>query len=337
MPKKFSGTGKDDSFFEKIPNLKNAFGFEEKTAPQKDRFFSRILKLFSQTSSPSLRGRVEEMLPKIDTIHNKLKKIKKEASSENELSDEIKAFIDLILEPLIDQGMELKGKRGTKDPLNQVKVVDLYQIWVERAEFWVESYHKESQEGFCRVVNEHIWKDFSLKVERDLKIIEDYIEHAVGALLISDLDKKQMKISIRESVAEHVLLLANLKRLPKEITFRELDEWNRSIDAGRQLHFEASLALIDKEIEMARPHTSLDEHQHLLDLIGMINSIEEQMLILKHRIGFLDPAEEEMESVQQKARFLAEEVHRLSLDLRLPPQIVDRLENLEATLKEIID
>ena len=338
MPKKFSEK-KEDSFFEKIPNLKAAFGLEEKEEVRLlDRVVLRIRKIFSfsDESSPSLKGRVEEMLPKINTIYYRLIGIKESVSSNHGNLDELKAFIDLILEPLIEQGLTLKEQRESTDPFHQVKILDLYQIWIEKAESWIASYQSNSREAFCRLVNEYIWKNFASKVEKDLKIIEDYIEHAVQALLLSDGEKKTIKVSILRSISHHVMGLANLKKLPKEITFKELEEWNRRIDSERQHHFEMVLALIDRQVDEAKPYPLIDEHQHLLDVITLINSIEEQTVVLKHRSDLFDSEPHELESIQQKARVLLQEAHKLSLDLRLSQAIVERLENIQTTLDELV-
>lgn len=338
MPKKYSEKGKDNSFFEKIPNLKAAFGIEAKEKTHLiDRFIDRIRKIFSfnASSSPSLKGRVEEMLPKINTIYNRLVSIRETVETNHDNQDELKAFMDLILEPLIEQGVILQEKRESTDPFHQVKIVDLTQIWMERAEHWIGSYQTRSRDSFCRLVNEYVWKDFSSKVERDLKIIDDYIAHAVQELLVSETEKQATKLSIIHSVSDHVTGLANLKRLPKEITFKELEEWNRSIDSERQHHFEACLSLIDLQIDEARPHPSIDEHQHLLDVISLINSIEEQTIVLKNRACSVESNSKEESLMREKAGLLAHEAHRLSLDLRLPQQIVERLEDILSMLGDL--
>lgn len=333
MPKKIS---KKDSFFEKIPNLKDALGFEEKkTTHLIDRIVLRIRKMFSyDDGAPSLKGRVEEIFPKIDSVHTKLIAIKNNVQRPSH--DELRAFIDLILEPIIEQGLALKEQRKALDPFHQVKVLDLYQVWLEKAEFWIGSYQIDSEQSFCRRVNEYIWKDFSLKVERDLKIIEDYIEHAIQSLLISESDKKQMKVSIMRSVSQHIVALASLKRLPKDVAFKDLEEWNRSIDTERQHYFEESLSIIDGHIDEAKPHPTVDEHQHLLDVIALINSIDEQTVTLKHQFHLIDDNPDEKGLIKQKAEILAQEAHRLSLDLRLSQSIVERIEGIQTMLGEIL-
>lgn len=338
MAKKFSEKGDAGSIFQKIPNLKTTLGFEQKQPDRfVDRIYHRIRKIFSfldKGASP-LKGRVEEMHSKIAGVKAKLKEIKETTLQEGGSVEEMNAFVDLILHPLIEEGKRLQEMKDHTDPFHQVKILDLYQMWMDKGEFWIIAFRTHSKTAFFRLVNEHIWKDLSAKVERDLKILQDYGEHAVQSLLVSEKDKMVLKNQIDQAVSTHIVSLSSLKRLPKEVTFKDLEAWNRKIDSERLQHFEEGLSLIDSLIEQFKPYSGMDEHQHLLDVIEIINSVEEQTLRLKQKAKRTGKKSQDWQSIQAKAELLAKEAHSISLDLRLSPTLLERLEDIEEVLSDI--
>ncbi|CRX39505.1 hypothetical protein [Estrella lausannensis] len=339
MAKKFSEKGDTGAFFEKIPNLKTTLGIEDKPPDRLvGRIYHRIRRLFSffEKGPSPLKGRVEEMHSKIAGVKNRLKEIRESALAEGASAEEMQAFVDMILHPLIEEGKRLQEMRDLTDPFHQVKVLDLYQIWMDKSEFWIIAFRTHARGSFFRLVNEHIWKDLAAKVERDLKILQDYAEHAVQSLLVSEKDKMVLKNQIDQAVSAHIVSLASLKRLPKEITFKDLEAWNRKIDSQRLQHFEEGLSLIDSMIEQFKPHAAQEEYQHLLDVIEVINSIEEQTLRLKQKAKRTGVDSDEWQIIRDKAALLGREAHSISLDLRLSQPLVERLEDIDEMLASIL-
>jgi hypothetical protein len=165
------------------------------------------------------------------------------------------------------------------------------------------------------------------RIDRDVQVIKDYQGHQLVSLAISAEERQQLAKELKEKVRPYLEQLKVLKQRPAVITLDGLGQWKSQIDELRQVYFEKALHQIDALLEREAPlRYSEEANEHLYDAIHETTYLEREAHELMQEVqdgDLSDPAQREMLSDHLVA--LAEEVHHLTLDLRLGCDLIERL------------
>lgn len=303
-----------------------------------ERFKERMLAVFTyfvQDTAP-LKGRVEEILPKVQETVGALHKVNEHIIKTCEKNPKIKPFQTIIIQPLIDRAQKI-NKRWQNNAMHlRVKAFDETKQWSEESEYWIDFYWNKSIDDLLSSLKENLQKDALKRVDRDIKIIQDYEQQTFEKLNVGASDKQHLKDLLEELLLKPIASLGALKHLKEELSLEEIDLWNKELDEKRQKLFNETLAIIDAVVHDYKPEFAIEEdHHHLIDVIERINILENRLRLLQEAMS-KNKDSNAQESLKEFVLIIQNEIHSLSLDLRLPQSLFERLEKAEATLKEIL-
>lgn len=304
-----------------------------------DRFVERIKSsfLFFQAKPETdiqLIGRIQDLKKRIFDVLSQLKSIKNKIK--NDFDPELSKFIEAIIEFLLKdiERIEKSSERQTSVS-QQAHSFQKYAEWLEKAKFWVTlcSQTKDKKNIQIAVVEHNINEVLDM-IERDLQIIHDYMEHMIDNLSIDEKEKKLIFQTLETRLNPYIKSLKALKIKPSNIDLKGIIPWKAQVDKRREKYFDGALHAIDKIITDINPLSTSDEsHDHLVDILSQIAYLEEEVPRIYQEIiesGTIDEIRRGV--IRLTLNTLQEEVHQLNLDLRLTPELIDRLQTISDNL-----
>lgn len=303
-----------------------------------ERFKERMLAVFTyfiQDTAP-LKGRVEEIIPKVQETLEALHKVDEHILKTCEKNPKVKPFQSIIIQPLIDRARKI-NKRWQNNAMHlRVKAFDETKQWMEESEYWIDFYWNKSIDELLSSLRESMQKEALKRVDRDIKIIQDYEQQTFEKLNVGASDKQHLKDLLEELLLKPIATLGALKHSKEDLNLEEIDLWNKELDEKRQRLFNETLAIIDAVVHDYKPEFAIEEdHHHLIDVIERINVLENRLRLLQEAIARNKDSSVD-EPLKELVLIIQNEIHSLSLDLRLPQSLFERLEKAEATLTEIL-
>jgi len=323
---------KDDRFADFVAkpasvHEKNLFG----------RFVDRIKTTLFQTSKKDLKGRVQELEKNADQVLRKLHTIKEELRSQ--IDGDVFTYVETLMEPMARDVKRIQKLMNDQASLaDPAKAYKKYNDWIERAKLWVELEAKvDDQVAVIKTIIQHTFTDSDCMIDQDLQVISDYESHILSDLPVSEEEKKSLQKSLQEKISSDLESLAHLKEKPTNLELRKVTQWKSDVDRNRSHYFNSALREIDAFVQNIFPvQDSGEQHEHLVEIFLQIAKLEEEVPRLLFEIHHSD-----LEDAMQKKRLQMRlvpfqfEIHQLNLDLRLTPELFERLQDVQSKVQSI--
>ncbi len=313
---------------------------EKKSFSLLNRFVDRIRSTFQifqnkPMEDHQLTGRIQDLQKTASTVLKQLIAIKEELK--NELDHEVFTSVEEIIDPLIKEISRLnKTLEQPVSVIHQAKAYQRYSQWIEKAKLWVQICSKSNDKSaIVKAIIRYTVDDFLQVIYRDIQVINDYQEHMLETLAVDEDEKIALAQRLEMHLEPYLKGLNDLRAKPHDLPLKEIALWKAQVDKRREKFFDAALHAIDKIINHAIPDSSgHEEHEHLVDVLSQIAYLEHEVPHLYDEIFMTKKTGPEQLSIfDSRLSTLQQEVHQLNLDLRLTPDLIDRLH----TINEMLD
>ncbi len=171
------------------------------------------------------------------------------------------------------------------------------------------------------------------QIDTDLKVINDDIQHKVINLLINEDEHKILEFHVYEALKPVLLEWEQLKIPPKKLTLESLGKWKSGVDAKRTHYYHVAMEIIDSIV----PETGESEevHESLLQNFKEIEELEESIPQLIYEIEEGELINHNLVRLQKHFDELEHRVLQLELDLRLTPELFERLQLIKKGLSRV--
>lgn len=317
--------------------ISNHFPKEKK---RKGGFFNTIKNLFpffktNKTNQSPLAGRIHYQLRQdAKVIVEKLKtlkeKIKKELAEKKE--EQLWNLFETVMNPLLKEYDKIE-KKIVVDSTRQEEdssAIKSYNDWFEKAKFWVSLSTKPSdREEIIKAVFVHTKHVADQSIERDLKMLREYKMHEFNALGLENSILEKITRQIEKRLQPHIIALNELKNSrPESLKIEQLEEWKAHVDEQRANHYNAALHLIDDFLHPFFPEQE-EVQEHLKEIFTLVAYLEEEIPAFCKEVKTISRDDKEYAILMRDhGIYLQEEAHRLNRDLRLTPELGDRVQRL---------
>ncbi len=306
-----------------------------------NRFVDRIRSTFQRFQNKpqhdfQLAGRIHDLQSTADSVLKQLRKIKEDLK--NEIEPDIFFYVEQVVDPIIKEVSRLhKSIEQPGSVMHQAKTFQRYSQWIEKAKLWVQICSKvNDKDAIVKGIIRYTVDDFLEVIDRDIQVINDYQEHMLDALAVEDEEKIALAQRLELRLDPYLRGLNALRFKPRDLPLQEIALWKAQVDKRREKYFDAALHAIDKVINEIIPDTSgQEEHEHLVDVLSQIAYLEHEAPMLYDEIYMANnPTQEQIHIFESRFTVLEQEVHQLNLDLRLTPDLIDRLQVISEMLEQ---
>lgn len=277
-----------------------------------------------------LIGRIQDLYKTADLVLHELQE--KMKALRGMFDAEVGDLIDKVSEPLYRDIERIKhALHHQSSAVQQAQTFKKYLQWIEKSRYWIRlASGNHSKEVIIDTLMMQMVIEFLECIDRDLQIIQDYQKHRLENLSISSELKQELLEKLEKILYPYLQNLKRLKAAPKIFQLSDISPWKIKIDKRREKYFDGALHIIDKIIEEFYPETATEEgHEHLVAVLSQVAYLEEEIQHLKSELSQQENWSP-LDSSIFEARFLSleEEIHHLNLDLRITPEVFDRLQVL---------
>lgn len=311
------------------------------------KFVGVFQKLFNVNQSAAssieshLTGHINELKTKAEEVLLLLEQIRQDLTTHVTDPDLIK-HIEAVVDPLINRIQNTMNKDVKRiAPHNQENLVSTaiqghivaFQSQLDKAKFWVEffSVGKNDRQKISEAVIQHVVDSVQEQVDKERQILESYRTHDIDQLSLSEGDKVQLKAKIKMIVEEQLKGLE--LKAPK--TLDDLSSWKEKIDkVERPLFFNSTVHAIDLEIQQYSQFVPSPEtaSEHLRLNIEQVAYLEEVAPQLIAAIRNEKPDDARRKELQVVLYTLEDDAKQLEQELRLTPELEERLHNVKKIL-----
>lgn len=326
---------------------KDSTDSEKKSLTILNRFFERIRSTFTkfQNKTPSdaqLTGRIQDLQKTASSVLKQLIIIKEDLKKDVDLV--VFSYVEDVIDSIIKEVSRLhKSIEQPGSVMQQAKAYQRYSQWVEKAKLWVQICAKGGdKDAIVKAIIRYTVDDFLEVIDRDIQVINDYQEHMLDALAVDEDEKIVLAQRLEVRLDPYLKGLNSLRFKPKDLPLQEIAWWKSQVDKRREKYFDGALHAIDKIINQTIPDASSHEnHEHLVEVLSQVIYLEHQVPTLYDSIYLAkNPTQEEIREFESQLNLLEQEIHQLNLDLRLTPDLIDRLqvvaEMLEFARKKLL-
>lgn len=295
------------------------------------RFVQKVGLIFfrtRETTDLKLIGRIRELKNFAHHVLFELLEVKKELKEK--IDPALFSIVTMILDPLIKETgrdppiVEKKDSRA-----HQVKIFGRYVESIEKAKEWIEiGKMNANRESLEQVIIQQAAKEFLLKIDRDIQVVQDYFRNALGPLGMPGLLESEIKDRLIPGLNQNILKLNELKILPNQFTLSSFIEWCDNSDKARELLFSSSLHIIDEFSEEFLPSPkSENEGEDFQVITETLDRLEEKI----DKAALDIKCAGKIERNQRKVALvfldkLEAEVHALNSNLYLSQEHSERIE-----------
>lgn len=306
-----------------------------------NRFVDRIRSTFQRFQNKpqydsQLAGRIQDLQKTANSVLTQLRTIKDELR--NEIDQDIFSYVEEIIDPIIKEVSRLhKSMEQPASMRHQAKTYQRYSQWIDKAKLWVQICSKvNDKEAIVKAIIRYTIDDFLMVIDRDIQVINDYQEHMLDALAVEEEEKIALAERLGTRLEPYLRGLNDLRTKPKELPLKEIALWKAQVDKRREKYFDAALHAIDKIINDTIPDSSgPEEHEHLVDVLSQLVYLEHEAPNLYDEIFMsVNLSVEKINIFESRLLLLDQEVHQLNLDLRLTPDLIDRLQVISEMLDQ---
>lgn len=286
-------------------------------------------------SERQLVGRIIELNQSASEVLNSLKMIKNDLKKD--VDKDLYPFIEAVMKPMIRDVVRIQNCLHDDNAIyKQAEAFKRYSEWVDRAKLWVSLCSaKKDKEAIIAAVIQHTIDDFSNIIERDKRLIEDYLDHVLEYIPLGEEDRKEiLSKQIRNALKPYLKSLVDLKKSPKNLCLETLNEWKENSDKRRDRYYNAALQVVDNFVSDSIPIGSQQyEPANLIGLLEQLDFLEGEISVLCERVmkknGEIDI---EVGLIESELLSLEQEVQDLYFDVRMPADALKRLKNLKIIL-----
>lgn len=249
---------------------------------------------------------------------------------EREADPQLYSFICTLVDPIIkevsriQQSIEREGNTAQK-----VKSFTRYVDWIEKAHEWVRlGKDCTGGEEVKQAVISQTVKDFTAKIDGDIRVVQDYLNHAMSELNLSDALKSELKEKLMPELSPSLRELYSLRLPEKELSLEEFIEWRLQADHNREHLFGRALHVIDTFSEEFLPSPSREsETGHALAGMTQLNYVESNLSEVALELEGDQPMDgETRRRYLERLNRLDDEIHHLNGNLHLSHEQHDRLQ-----------
>lgn len=316
---------------------------EHSPEERKSGLFGKIKELLpffkkESRAEHKLAGRVHTELQHdahmmIEQLKNLKENLKKELNSQDGAN--LWNSFEAVVNPLLREYGEIEKKLMVKEDSLEKKTstIKSYNAWIEKAKLWVTLSSKPNdREGIIKAVVLHTMHISDMFIDRDIKTLREYRMHEINSLDIESEELSHIAKKIDAELALHVNSLHSLKHSkPVDLKLEHLQEWKSNVDQLREKHYNDALHSIDNTISALVPTLpeQEEEHEHLKEIFKLVAYLEEEVPVFLSEMEKLDLSDRDHVLIMEEhGRYLEEEVHNLNKDLRLTPELADRVQDL---------
>lgn len=298
------------------------------------RFFQKFNEIFKRDPVPlqdhRLTGRIHQLQREIDEFVNQLLLIREEL--ENEIDPQLPSLIHVVVDPLIKEINRMqKPKEVQISAAQQVKESKECAAWIEKAKMWIDLCSKRHQQrdAISKAIIENTIHEFHTRIDRDLQVIQDYLNHALDNLKINDLLKSELKDRLEPELSQHLFELYLLKDHPKDLNMETLPLWRADSDLARENYFSAALHTIDTLAGEFHPKQNEIGDHHSIEIQITLKALEDKVGRLEIEIGVIETSNEmHKKSLLLHLMQIEKEANLLNGDLRLSHEHAERVQEI---------
>lgn len=314
---------------------------EQKRLSMLNRFVDRIRSTFQRFQNKpqqdiQLVGRIRDLQKTANVVLEQLCTIK--GDLRKEIDSATFSYVEEIIDPIIKEVSRLnKAIDQPGSIIHQAKTYQRYSQWIEKAKLWVQICSKtNNKEGIIKAIIRYTVEDFLEVIDRDIQVINDYQEHMLEALAVADEEKINLAQYLEVHLKPYLKGLSDLRTKPRDLPLHEIAVWKAHVDKRREKYFDAALHAIDKAINTTIPDTSgQNEHEHLVDVLSQITYLEQEVPKLYDEIEMSkNPSNRQINIFDSRLTTIEQEIHQLNLDLRLTPDLLERLQVISEMLEQ---
>lgn len=279
----------------------------------------------------NLTGRIHRFQKDVDKALKQLNALRMELESDDLL--QFPSLIPSVIDPLIKELNRLEKNKDLQITVaQQVKESKEYVEWIEKANKWIGLCTKRhiQRDALHKAFIDHTFHEFRASVDKDLKVIQDYLNFFLDQLDENDLVKVELKDQLEEELSQHIFELYLLKDHPPSYSLEALNEWRAEADQARESYFSAALHVIDTNIgELMQPTIFEDNlpEQHIVDIHTRLNLLEEKIINFSGEINKFENDKSELrknECLFNLAK-MEDEAHSLNSNLQLTHEHIARV------------
>lgn len=300
---------------------------------------SRIKKTFQPSKSPDnkLNGRVQQLNQTAIVVIQKLKEVKE--LLKDKLDAKLFAYVEALMDPMTRDVVcvqKLLTQEGSV--VHQAKAFKKYSSWMIKAELWMDLETKaHDHEAITKTIIQHTMHEADEQIDQDMQVIRDYEEHILDTLPLNEEEFALLKKHLAKEIKPQLVNLEDLKDKPELDNLHDVFAWKDEVNKKRLKYFDRALHVIDEIIHVISPSSSSEEeHEHLVEVLTQIAYLEEEIPSLLHDAGDVPSIDSVKRAlVLSKMQSFEHQLHELNLNLRLTPELEDRLLVLMDTLETI--
>ena len=298
-------------------------------------FFERVSQLFTRNTTPSskLSGRINEWQARVDSVLRDLITFK--ASFEIKKEPPLFNLSCSHIDPLIRELARLLTLDYKESATQQVKQFSRYNRLIEKAEEWI-SLKKETEDHnkIIAVVFKQTAHNFNERIDRDIKLIDDYITCGVENIPLMEDLKEELKKQLLPTVSPYIVKLIDLKQKQQEMTLDSLVTWQTEADLVREKLFSGALHIIDQFLKDFMP-SQKNEHPISLALLMKLKNLEERVSVISDLAKQTPIDKKQTRTAINMLASLEKEAHELNQNLMLSHENSLRLQELLETLSKL--
>ena len=245
---------------------------------------------------------------------------------------------EAVLNPLLREYGKIKRDFVKENDEDKTLVIRSYNEWVEKAKLWASLSAKPvDREEIIQAVIKHTKLVSDLLVDRDLKMLNEYL---LLELNIPEFDQEELKNLTERLELELNPSIEALKKLKDSAPgdLKDLQNWKSKIADLRSKHYNQALQIIDTiTSSLVIPSKGDDNLDHLKEVFASVAYLEEEVPEFLIEIQQMDKSNllDRQEKIAH-CRELVEEVHKIIGDLRLTPELGDRIHKLSQQMELIL-
>lgn len=191
----------------------------------------------------------------------------------------------------------------------------------------------DDKSAISNAVMKHVVETNSKQIETDIRIIKCDQEHKLNGLGLDEGEKTIYLSKVEDALSGLIRQWRRLEEPPKNLTLERLRTWKSSVDNKRNDYHHMALEIIDRIIpESMEPE---EVHEHLVRNFQQIEELEVEIPSLIEEISQEGLGLDNIFRFNKRLALLVEKARDLELDLRLTPELEERLKVVKKKLKFI--
>jgi hypothetical protein len=280
-----------------------------------------------------LAGRIHAELKKdahaiLDQMKALKENLKKELDNQED-SSHLWACFETVINPLIREFSQIDKKLTDSTDSDHI-VIKNYEEWIVKAKMWVSLCSKPSDRiSIIEAVIEHYLHISDDIIDRDLKTLNDYKQYELYNLGLDFEEIKAASQRLDSQLETYVQALLDLKhKKPQDLELHHLTLWKAKLDEDRANLYHTALHTIDEIIREIAPNSMTSQDLPPLDdLHKRLLYVEDEMPIFLGHLSRVDLRDDvKRQLLESQLAFLEDEIHKINQDLRLPPDLIDRVD-----------